>query len=191
MRSIKTKAKPQKAFPSFLYNPEALYNPLQLHFTKSTTRTRWLIATAAIKASHKHDIHILDILQTSHAAPASPPVPLPVSFPFRFLQNCIRNDQFFGREEQMTRLDSIFSQPYAQSIQSVVIHGLGGSGKSSLAKEYMYRRMGRYDVVLWVHADNVSKLNTQFISLARALGIFTHEGQAREAVLHFINNLRS
>lgn len=152
-------------------------------YTKHIDR---MIATADIKASRKHEFHILDILQTSSV---TPPVPLPVLFPFRFLQNCIRNDQFFGRVKQMALLDSIFSQPCVQNIQSVVIHGLGGSGKSSLAKEYMYRRMDIYDVVIWVYADSTSKLNTQFISLARALGIFTHESQAREAVLHFINNL--
>jgi hypothetical protein len=146
---------------------------------------------------------------------------------FMFLQNSIRNPQFFGRQECMDELDSYFSgwstaKDPAQSaasqtrsqdgskngnadissaadprhttgsshkVQSVVIHGLGGCGKSSVAKEYMFRRLDDYAVVLWLYADVREKLETQFINLSRKLGMQATESDAREAVLDWVNHL--
>lgn len=122
-------------------------------------------------------------LETSTLNPDAPPV---IALPFRFLQNCIRNDQFLSRHKYTKQLDTYFfsgsSQPNA-AMQSVVIHGLGGCGKSSVANFEKYR------VILWLYADTASKLDTQCINLARVLGIKTPESHAREAVLQWINHL--
>ncbi|OAX81827.1 hypothetical protein ACJ72_03830 [Emergomyces africanus] len=145
------------------------------------------ITTAGFKSSKNRDQQMLDLLQKSAAKPSAPPA---VVFPFRFLQNCIRNDQFFGQRTHMAQLDSHFSAKNSGlSMRSVVIHGLGGCGKSSLAKEYMYIHYENYKVILWLYADAASKLNIQYIHLARSLGFTTSETYAREAVLQWINHL--
>lgn len=145
------------------------------------------ITTAGLKSSKNRDQEMLDLLQKSAAKPSAPPA---VAFPFRFLQNCIRNDQFFGQQNHVDKLDSHFSAKNSRlSTRSMVIHGLGGCGKSSLAKEYMYLRFDSYKVILWLYADASSKLNVQYIHLARALGFTTAEAYAREAVLQWINHL--
>ncbi|KKZ61380.1 hypothetical protein EMCG_03986 [[Emmonsia] crescens] len=145
------------------------------------------ITTAGLKSSKNRDKEMLDLLQKSAAKPNAPPA---VAFPFRFLQNCIRNDQFFGQQNHVDKLDSHFSAKNSRlSTRSMVIHGLGGCGKSSLAKEYMYLRFDSYKVILWLYADASSKLNVQYIHLARALGFTTAEAYAREAVLQWINHL--
>ncbi|OJD10865.1 hypothetical protein AJ78_08235, partial [Emergomyces pasteurianus Ep9510] len=181
--------------PAFVNIFRVLFSPgLHDRFSKCEYKiklyTRHLdlqITTAGFKSSKYRDQQMLDLLQKSAAKPSAPPT---VVFPFRFLQNCIRNDQFFGQRNYIAQLDSHLSaKKSAFSMRSVVIHGLGGCGKSSLAKEYMYIRFERYKVILWLYADAASKLNIQYIHLARALGFTTAETYAREAVLQWINHL--
>jgi hypothetical protein len=50
----------------------------------------------------------------------------------------------------------------------------------------MYSHFQQYHVVLWLYADTTSKLETQCIHLARALGI---SEDAREAIMQWINHL--
>ncbi|KAI9694917.1 MAG: hypothetical protein M1822_000534 [Bathelium mastoideum] len=96
--------------------------------------------------------------------------------PFHFLQNSIRNDRFFGRTEILETIqDTLEVRPsastFARSATSgIVLHGLGGCGKSSVAREYMYQRINDYKVILWLYADTREKLDTQFITLSRLLG---------------------
>jgi GTPase SAR1 family protein len=89
----------------------------------------------------------------------------------------------------MGRFDD-FLKLIANGLRSVFIHGLGGCGKSSIAKQYMYRHLDtrRYQVVLWFYADEREKFNTLFIHLTRQLDIPFEETSAHMAVLHWINN---
>ena len=127
-------------------------------------------------------------------APSDQSTETKTDFPFRYIQNVPRNDQFFGREDCLTHVDRELrpdSEPTKQLIRSVVIHGLGGCGKSSVAKEYMYpeHNAGKYEVIIWFYADSRDKPETQFITLARDLGMKVTEPEARHAVLNWINNL--
>ncbi|RDW85285.1 hypothetical protein BP6252_02875 [Coleophoma cylindrospora] len=147
------------------------------------------VHTAGLQSCKTRDNDMLKLL---HTAIISPSTAATISLPFRFLQNCNRNDQFFGRQDDVDQLDYHFfpkSPPPYEIMESVLVHGLGGCGKSSVAKEYMYRRFSKYSVVLWLYADNLSKLETQCIRLARVLGLTVAEGHAREAVLQWINHL--
>lgn len=76
----------------------------------------------------------------------------------------------------------------SRHICSVVIYGLGGCGKSSVAKEYMFRRRDSYDIVLWFYADGQEKLETQFWNVARTLCLTTTETDARENVLRWLDD---
>lgn len=112
----------------------------------------------------------------------------------RFIQNSVRNDRFFGREEVLDHLSQLLSDRPSgdgRRLSSVVIHGLGGCGKSSVAREFMYRHFDHYPVIIWLHADTSEKLETQFVQIARALGFATDTGinRSREEVLQWITNL--
>ncbi|KAG4438253.1 hypothetical protein IFR05_006281 [Cadophora sp. M221] len=189
----------------FLNTLRIMFSPgLEGRFSKHDQRiqrqTRNLnlqLNTAGLISSQKRyqdtvgrDQDMLKLLQASAIKSIAPPA---VVFPFRFLQNCVRNDQFFGRADNVAQLENLFSthrsSPSNHGMRSVVIHGLGGCGKSSVAKEYMYSHLHDYHVVLWLYADTSSKLDTQYIHLARALGISEVEGHAREAVMQWINHL--
>lgn len=148
------------------------------------------------------------------SSPAFQPPQSPKSrLPFRFLQNCVQKHDFYGREIEIDLLRKhLFVGLVAQPDQnnaganqrdpqqsgvkqaSVVLHGLGGIGKSSVALEYLYREFHTYPVILWLYAEKKEKLDSQFVQMARLLGLCAEGGDAdesRELVLHWITELGS
>lgn len=173
--------------PSF----ESRFKSCQDRIDRQTKHLSIELSTAGLEDSKKRDTSIMALIESSSSNQL---LRSAVTFPVRFVQNAPRNDQFFGREDHLANLDVQLrpdSDPKIQRMRSVVIHGLGGSGKSSVAKEYMYREYnaGKYLVILWLYADSTDKLETQFIALARHLRIKAGESEARHAVLRWINNL--
>ncbi|KAL4821140.1 hypothetical protein BDW67DRAFT_180684 [Aspergillus spinulosporus] len=166
------------------------FSKCQSQIDHHTRFVKLQLDTASLQENQKHNKEITHLLQSMPQQSTA----VQISFPFRFLQNCIRNDQFFGREAQLDQLHSYLTTPpqgtgASAGMRSVVIHGLGGCGKSSVAKEYMYRQMNRYDVVLWLYADSAAKLESQYILLANSMGIKVPESQAVVAVSQWITHL--
>lgn len=76
-----------------------------------------------------------------------------------------RNLEFFGRDSELKRLDDALlplsdmtfsSEP--DSRKQVVLCGMGGLGKTSIAIEFAISRRDRFDAVFWIRADEVAKL---------------------------------
>jgi serine/threonine protein kinase/tetratricopeptide (TPR) repeat protein len=70
-------------------------------------------------------------------------------------------DLFKGRAEDLASLDEAH-------LQSHVLHGLGGIGKTRLAVEHAWQHGRRYRAVLFVLADSPDGLNRGLASLSRA-----------------------
>ncbi|WP_127498997.1 FxSxx-COOH system tetratricopeptide repeat protein [Actinoplanes solisilvae] len=74
-----------------------------------------------------------------------------------------RNPGFIGREDLMeimrARLDATPWQP-------LVLHGLGGVGKTSIASEFVHRERHRYDHVWWITAEQTSQARSTLAALA-------------------------
>jgi hypothetical protein len=178
-------------FFKVLFKPK-LENQFKICHERIERQTKHLhieVSTAGLEDSKKRDTSIMALIQTSSSTAITG---LKVTFPLRFIQNAPRNDQFFGREDLLIDVNSRLSPQIGDPrMRSVVIYGLGGSGKSSIAKEYMYREYnaGKFEVIIWMYADSKDKLETQFIALARHIGIKTVESEARHSVLCWINNL--
>ncbi len=51
------------------------------------------------------------------------------------------------------------------------LSGLGGKGKTTLAREFAYRYRADYDLVWWVHAEEPASITMDYVSLAAALGL--------------------
>ena len=177
---------------------ESRFKQCQSRIKQHTKHLKLQVGTAALEESKKRDSATVkrdnNLLAIVQAATGNQYAATKVTFPFRFVQAAPRNDQFFGREDVLIKLDSLLSPSLnAQTgrMRSLVVHGLGGTGKSSVAKEYMYREYnaGKYEVILWLFAGTKDKLDTQFIILARHLGIKAAEPEARHAVLSWINHL--
>ncbi|MCW3842874.1 FxSxx-COOH system tetratricopeptide repeat protein [Micromonospora yasonensis] len=81
-----------------------------------------------------------------------------------------RNLLFTGRE---ALLDLLRTRLRAQSDAAVpvVLHGIGGIGKTQLVTEYVHRFRGAYDVVWWIDADTTVDVDSALYDLGRRLGL--------------------
>lgn len=161
---------------------------------RQTEHLRFQVQTAEIKSSHDRHKVIHDLLQSSMAT--HPPQKVDVKLPFRFTQYCIRNDHFFGRDTELSELQSDLEVGRIKNpnprLASVVLHGLGGLGKSAVALEYMYQHYDEYPVIVWLYADKKDKLDSQFAMLARLLGVAvanSNDSNNHQAVQQWITDL--
>lgn len=81
----------------------------------------------------------------------------PIKLPFPQLST------FTGREEILTSmvelLNPLIQEKGRPSRRTVVLHGMGGIGKSQVALEYVYRNKERYSSVYWIDATNSDIIN--------------------------------
>jgi tetratricopeptide (TPR) repeat protein len=81
---------------------------------------------------------------------------------------------FTGRNEALDRLHAILTPGnpafVTKAVGRVVVQGLGGVGKTSLAAEYAHRYREQYAGVWWSSAENRTSLLGSLTSLAVALG---------------------
>ncbi|NUS88940.1 MAG: tetratricopeptide repeat protein [Streptomyces sp.] len=83
-----------------------------------------------------------------------------------------RSGVFVGREEDLARLDAatgIEDGHEADGAVPVVVHGLGGMGKSTLALHYAHRHRDRYNPVWWIPAESAATIGLGLAALAAHL----------------------
>ena len=83
-----------------------------------------------------------------------------------------RNNFFRGRGQELAEMAHLLSSRKRGSIaltQKQVLYGLGGIGKTQIAVEYAYRRVGDYSTVLWIRSDTRSNI---IASITRSLKLF-------------------
>jgi tetratricopeptide (TPR) repeat protein len=73
-----------------------------------------------------------------------------------------RNPGFTGRDEL---LEAMSPRLEGEPWQPLVLHGLSGVGKTSLAVEYVHRMSDRYDVVWWIVAEQASQARSALATL--------------------------
>src|SRR5271163_2662924 len=74
---------------------------------------------------------------------------------------------FVGREEQLDQISSYFSSRDVDRPRILILHALGGQGKSQLALRYCQRKdyAGRF----WINASSESTVTQSYVSIAEAL----------------------
>lgn len=97
--------------------------------------------------------------------PGEPRVPGPTSWNLP-----ARNAAFTGRDQVLTNIREHLLADRA-SARPVVLHGLGGVGKTQIAVEYAHRYAAGYDAVWWIPADQRDLIGPAFAKLAGHLGI--------------------
>ena len=82
-----------------------------------------------------------------------------------------RNQNFTGRKEDLAYLHSCVSGSHCTNDSSsvVVIRGMGGLGKTQLAREYAYRYGSSFDSVWWIDAQSMQSTYTGFLQIAQRL----------------------
>jgi hypothetical protein len=96
----------------------------------------------------------------------SQPVPVPLAWNLQ-----ARNALFTGRDQVLESLHERLLANGGAAARPVVLHGLGGVGKTQVAVEYAYRYMADYDVVWWVPAEQRDLINPALAKLAGYLGL--------------------
>ena len=110
---------------------------------------------------------------------------------------------FFGREEVLRNLDQtllprgdllVSSEP--QPLRYAVLHGMPGLGKTELAIQFMFTRKSYYQGIFWVRAESASKLEADFATIAKILGLEDpseprNEVASRELAKGWLSNPKS
>lgn len=80
-----------------------------------------------------------------------------------------RNEHFIGRDIQLKQIANAFKRRDRIVIRQTV-QGLGGIGKTQLAREYAYRYGANYSTIIWeINAENEETIFDGFSEFARAL----------------------
>ncbi|KAF2116999.1 tetratricopeptide repeat domain-containing protein [Lophiotrema nucula] len=124
--------------------------------------------------------------------------------PCFMIDTLVRNKDFFGRESMLAELDDwllpvstdkarFSSQPNGQ--RHVVLCGMGGIGKTSIAMEFAFSRQTHFDAIFWIRADETAKLEQDFAQIASSLGLEdaaerTNPIISRELAMGWLSNPR-
>lgn len=63
-----------------------------------------------------------------------------------------RTDRFFGREDELLKIENSLEHT-SDSLKSVILCGISGSGKTQLAREYVARKANNFSAILWIDAS--------------------------------------
>ena len=90
---------------------------------------------------------------------------IPMWLPFR------KNKNFTGRDRELAEIhEALHFSDTLLSVQKIlVLHGLGGIGKTQLAIQYAYSHQKDYTSVWWVNASTTQTLSESFLGIAQRL----------------------
>ncbi|KAL7788775.1 P-loop containing nucleoside triphosphate hydrolase protein [Trichoderma afarasin] len=72
----------------------------------------------------------------------------------------LRNAKFFGRESILNEISQrLQNDQSATGPVAITVTGLGGIGKSQIAREYAYRWKAQYGIILWISSETVLSLD--------------------------------
>ncbi|KAF9872076.1 hypothetical protein CkaCkLH20_10413 [Colletotrichum karsti] len=95
-------------------------------------------------------------------------VQLPTSFTLAFQLSGVHSvETFISRETELMRMHELLKGPRDRRI--VVLHGLGGMGKTQKAVQYAKRHREEYSAVIWLNAKDVTSLQQTFHRAARRI----------------------
>ena len=81
-----------------------------------------------------------------------------------------RNKYFVGREVELAQIHrALFAPNHSSRGATVLLHGIGGIGKSQIALEYAYRNRAEFSSVFWVDARDQWSLHASYLSIMQSI----------------------
>jgi hypothetical protein len=88
---------------------------------------------------------------------------------------------FYGREDILKQLDAaLVPVQSSRGIQSVLLHGLGGVGKSQTALAFAHRNSSSFDAIFWIRSETETSVKDSFTNIALALHIAAERGEGHD-----------
>ncbi|GIE96598.1 FxSxx-COOH system tetratricopeptide repeat protein [Paractinoplanes rishiriensis] len=130
----------------------------------------------------------------SPVATVEPETPHPTELPNGSVPP--RKPGFTGREDLLERMKSApesDSESDSESWRPMILHGLSGVGKTSLAAEFVHREGHHYDVVWWIVAEQVARTRSALAALADRLSetVEISQSDIGQTVLNLLGALES
>ena len=91
-----------------------------------------------------------------------------------------RNPHFTGRRKQLEDLHASLAESTTNSVQTQVVFGQPGVGKTAFALEYGHRYASDYDLVWWIPAETAAAIPAVFADLAAKLQVLPGAGARAE-----------
>ncbi|KAI3326718.1 kinesin light chain [Xylariaceae sp. AK1471] len=88
------------------------------------------------------------------------------SVPFS-LNNIPEIENFVAREQELAEMHTILSSDGSRRV--VVLHGLGGIGKTQLAIAYAKQHKDNYSAIFWLNIKDENSLKQSFVKIARQI----------------------
>ena len=90
-----------------------------------------------------------------------------------------RVKDFIGRQEELRQIGSHFHQQ-SDRPRILVLHAMGGQGKSQIALEYCQQQRKIYSGIFWVNGSSKSTLTQGIISVGREINAATTDALSND-----------
>jgi hypothetical protein len=107
---------------------------------------------------------ITDVFRVLHEEPPAPAGIFTIPFS---LSEVSEVEHFVARGEELAEIHKVLRDGSGR--RTVVVHGLGGMGKTQLAAEYATRHRNDYSAVFWLNARDETSLKQSFARVAERI----------------------
>jgi len=98
---------------------------------------------------------------------------------------------FIGREETLSQIDDYFSTTDVTCPKVLILHALGGQGKSQIALKYCQRSKESHQGIFWINASSEITTREAFEGIAAVLDRTSADelGDSDQKIRHVLNTL--
>ncbi|KAI9763732.1 MAG: hypothetical protein M1840_009129 [Geoglossum simile] len=93
------------------------------------------------------------------------------------------NEKLIRRKDELKQVaDALGPRGGDPQSRSLALYGMGGAGKTAIARQYASNSRGQYDAIFWISAVNMSCVNQDFLVVAKELGLVPGDRKDGDAV---------